>query len=200
MKDNYGELRAWIELRHEQGVDCTTVLTKLAAENAKLLSQVQKARPKPGAFPYDEPTDLAAIRQARPRGRHTLPFSLTAAQLRSRMRGAWLGRSAGCILGIPVEGWPHEHVADFARQQKLGVPPTGYWKIMPRSYWMHYSEPKHNFLAGNIDHVGPDDDLAYTVLGLLVLEEYGPDFTPADVGAAWLKYLPMACTAEHVAL
>jgi primosomal protein N' len=28
----------------------------------------------------------------------------------------------------------------------------------------------------------------------------GVDFTTEDVGTAWLKYLPMACTAEHVAL
>ena len=53
---------------------------------------------------------------------------------------------------------------------------------------------------GRIDKIGGDDDLIYTELGLLILEEYGPDFTPADVGAAWLKYLPMACTAEDIAL
>ena len=45
-----------------------------------------------------------------------------------------------------------------------------------------------------------DDDLTYTLLGLLVLEEYGPDFITAQVGDAWLKYLPVACTAEAVAL
>jgi ADP-ribosylglycohydrolase len=45
-----------------------------------------------------------------------------------------------------------------------------------------------------------DDDLAYTLLGLLVLEDHGPDFTTDDVGKAWLKYLPYACTAEDYAL
>ena len=39
-----------------------------------------------------------------------------------------------------------------------------------------------------------------TQLGLLVLEEFGPDFTIEDMGAAWLKYLPFAFTAEGVAL
>jgi hypothetical protein len=35
-----------------------------------------------------------------------------------------------------------------------------------------------------------DDNLAYTLLGLLVVEEYGLEFTAADVGKAWLKHLP----------
>ena len=45
-----------------------------------------------------------------------------------------------------------------------------------------------------------DDDIAYTLLGLLIVEDFGPDFTVEDVGRAWLKYLPYACTAERVAL
>ena len=40
-----------------------------------------------------------------------------------------------------------------------------------------------------------DDDIAYTQLGLLILEECGRNFSTADVGRMWLKYLPMACTA-----
>ena len=42
--------------------------------------------------------------------------------------------------------------------------------------------------------------MTYTVLGLIILEQYGIDFTSEDVGDAWVKLLPMACTAEHVAL
>jgi len=35
---------------------------------------------------------------------------------------------------------------------------------------------------------------------LLILEEYGKNFTTEQVGQAWLKHLPLACTAEEVAL
>jgi ADP-ribosylglycohydrolase len=45
-----------------------------------------------------------------------------------------------------------------------------------------------------------DDDVTYTILGLLIAEEYGLDFTIEDIGDAWLKYLPYACTAEDAAL
>ena len=42
--------------------------------------------------------------------------------------------------------------------------------------------------------------MTYTLLGLLILEDFGSEFTVEQVGKAWMKYLPMACTAEHVAL
>jgi ADP-ribosylglycohydrolase len=45
-----------------------------------------------------------------------------------------------------------------------------------------------------------DDDIVYTLLGLLTVEKYGADFTVAENGKSWLKYLPHACTAEHIAL
>jgi ADP-ribosylglycohydrolase len=51
-----------------------------------------------------------------------------------------------------------------------------------------------------MDGVPVDDDIVYTLLGLLVVEDHGPDFTVADVGQAWLKYLPYACTAEDITL
>ncbi|MCK5738328.1 ADP-ribosylglycohydrolase family protein [bacterium] len=51
-----------------------------------------------------------------------------------------------------------------------------------------------------MDGVPVDDDITYTLLGLLILEEFGPNFTTDDVAQAWLKYLPHACTAEAVAL
>ena len=56
------------------------------------------------------------------------------------------------------------------------------------------------YSAAAMKGVPVDDDLAYTLLGLLIVEDFGPDFTVDDVGAAWLKYLPTACTAEKVAL
>ena len=45
-----------------------------------------------------------------------------------------------------------------------------------------------------------DDDITYTLLGLLIAEECGLGFDTGDVGKCWLKYLPYACTAEDIAL
>ena len=60
--------------------------------------------------------------------------------------------------------------------------------------------PRESFTPAKMDGVPTDDDTIYTQLGLLILEDYGPDFTVEDVGEAWLKYLPYAHTAEEVAL
>ena len=45
----------------------------------------------------------------------------------------------------------------------------------------------------------PDDDINYTVISLMLIEQYGRSFTTADVGRMWLRYLPGAIvyTAER---
>lgn len=45
-----------------------------------------------------------------------------------------------------------------------------------------------------------DDDINCTVMGLEILEEYGPNFTPDDVAEYWLKNLPIlhVYTSERV--
>jgi len=83
----------------------------------------------------------------------------------------------------------------------MAWPPTDYWTQHARPDDRRYGlSLMRDYLKGNIRSVPVDDDLAYTLLGLLILEEFGPDFTTDDVGKAWLRCLPMACTAEHVAL
>ena len=42
-----------------------------------------------------------------------------------------------------------------------------------------------------MDAVPPDDDTIYTLLGLLAMEEYGPDLTQDQLACIWKKYLPL---------
>ena len=46
-----------------------------------------------------------------------------------------------------------------------------------------------------------DDDLNYPVINLICFKNHGKDFTPEDVAATWLGYVPFGavCTAERVA-
>ena len=79
--------------------------------------------------------------------------------------------------------------------------PDDYWSAAERPHDLKYkTSPRENFTVTKMDGVPTDDDIIYTQLGLLILEDYGPDFSVADVGAAWVKYLPHAATAEGVAL
>ncbi len=197
------ELSAWLDLRHEQGVDVSQHAAE-AVEQLKALRETVEELSLPAALRENEPTELDAIRALRPRGPRRLELTLSQAELRDRMLGAWLGRAAGCILGIPCEGMSKEAIRQAARAFGQRLPLNDYWSADPKpgnAEGRHYGlTPREKFLRGRIDRIGTDDDLTYTLLALLTLEDHGIDFTSQEVGEAWLRYLPLACTAERVAL
>ena len=49
-------------------------------------------------------------------------------------------------------------------------------------------------IRDRIRFVAPDDDINYTVLGMLILEEHGLAFGPGDVRDMWLRHLPISMT------
>lgn len=198
LDQEYAMLKHWLELRKEQGLDLSDVEKDLRSQISRISRDLEGINP-PFNSKYHEPIPYKDILAVRPKGPRKLPYNLTDDQLYDRMMGAWLGRSAGCVLGIPVEGWDRNYIKEWAEKMGQPYPLAEYWKQIPR-WRMHYTEPVDNFLKDKIDHVGPDDDLTYTVLGLIILEQKGIDFTTEDVGDVWLDILPMACTAEHVAL
>ena len=148
-----------------------------------------------------KPSTLAAIRQMRPQGPRRLWSGLDRAAYRRRLAGALLGRFAGCTLGAPVEFWTIEAMRSLARENGDGFPPTDYWRVVPDPQGKRYGlSRRKDYTRTGMRGVPVDDDLAYTLLGLLILEDAGPGFAVEDVAAAWLRYLPYACTAEAVAL
>jgi ADP-ribosylglycohydrolase len=54
---------------------------------------------------------------------------------------------------------------------------------------------------GRLRRSEPDDDITYTVLALMMLEEHGAELTTADVARSWLRWLPAGATftAERAA-
>lgn len=135
-----------------------------------------------------EPSELDAIRQLRPDGPRALPMDLDDERLTDRMLGAWLGRAAGCALGKPVESWSRAEiraVLEFAGEYPLEryIPPVD-WPVRP------WHSNNINCLRGNISRMARDDDMDYTLLGLVLMERCGHAFTTQDVGDAWLRYLP----------
>ena len=196
-------LNAWLDLRHEQGRD----VKRLVAEATRCLDAIAKEAERLGPPPElanEEPIELADIRALRPRGPRKLALRLSEAELYDRVLGAWLGRAAGCMLGIPCEGMSKDAIRNACRALGQPYPLNDYWHLDPKPAsgdHKHYGlTPRRKYLKQHMDRIGTDDDLTYTLLGLLIFEDYGIDCTTQDVGAAWLRYLPMACTAEHVAL
>jgi ADP-ribosylglycohydrolase len=123
-----------------------------------------------------------------------------------RVRGAWLGRAAGCVLGKPVENIPREGIRALA-QGTGNWPVTGWFTakglgaaVGEQWPWNRASRPTS--LAENIDGIPEDDDLNFTMLAVVLLERAGKDFDVEDVAKLWLDFLPAGriFTAERVAL
>lgn len=148
-----------------------------------------------------EPNDLARIKSLRPAGPRRIWDQFDRVAYRERLEGALLGRMAGCTLGAPVELWSIERIRRLAEDNGDAFPPTDYWLRVPDLKQKRYEMSKREAYTRNcMKGVPVDDDIMFTLLGLLIAEDHGPTFTVDDVGKAWVKYLPYACTAEKVAL
>lgn len=122
-------------------------------------------------------------------------------RLSSRIKGALVGRLAGCMLGVPVENYSILRMQAIAMESGTSFPPTTYWKGTDREEYMHYGiNSITEYLEDNICCAAGDDDVTYIMLNLLLLEKYGKNYTVDDVGRLWVDILPYACTAEYDAL
>lgn len=120
-----------------------------------------------------------------------------------RIRGGWLGRSAGCVLGKPVEKIPRQGIEEIARATG-NWPITGYFTavdlpedVAGRWPWNRRSAPTS--LVETISGIPEDDDLNFALLALDLAEN--PDFDTDAVAKVWLDNLPAGrvFTAERAA-
>ncbi len=147
----------------------------------------------------NQPDGLEEILAKRPEGADIAPKAVE--NLRKRMQGAFLGRCAGCTLGVPVEGYSVMRMLAVAMETDTPFPPTTYWKGTDLPEVRHYGvNYRTDYLEQNLCQVPVDDDITYVILNLLLLEKYGKGYSVADVGQLWVDILPYACTAENEAL
>lgn len=148
-------------------------------------------------FPYSEPSELEEIfAQSKPNSARTdEPVGDF-----NKFYGAWLGRCIGCALGQPVELWSHLNIRKWF--EKAGkYPIDGY---VPTHSPAEADGLRPGVIGSTDEHIkfmGTDDDLRYTVLGLVLLNSKGANFDTYDVGANWVYRLPYRdlCTAENQA-
>jgi ADP-ribosylglycohydrolase len=112
----------------------------------------------------------------------------------ARIRSAWEGRISGCLLGKPVE------VLSF-REGRAGL--ESYLRdaaALPLRDYVPLIEGTlvdrlgRQCCQGHIHRAEPDDDINYTVLALLLLEDKGTELRTEDVARAWLRLLPAGTT------
>jgi ADP-ribosylglycohydrolase len=112
----------------------------------------------------------------------------------ARIETAFLARVAGCILGKPFEFDP-----TLAELREV-LEPAGEWPLSDyvterTNLRLRAPQPQWpELVRERITHVAEDDDLNYTVLGMLLLERHGAAFTAADVRRLWLYQLPVGAT------
>jgi len=203
-------IRQELEQRREEGCDTQAIHKRIqaalekseGAETAEyevlwkaLYDELVGLKPET-TFRYDEPSTFEAIRAMRPEGPRRIEVDLSDDGLLDRIHGAWLGRAAGCALGKPVEGWTKERIDSY----------LAFTNALPLDDYFPYAEdhPEARFKScsrGHIEYMDRDDDMDYPILGLLLLERKGTDFTGRNMACNWLNRMPyhLLYTAERAA-
>ena len=170
---------------------------------ADALSHAAEDAPIAADFPYCEPSDLAEILALRKPYRPLTGQTPDEHTLQRKIRGAWIGRICGCLLGKPLEGIHSEELAVFLT--KTGNNPLCRYPLraeLTQDLLCSVSfDLENKVYADMLDSAPADDDTNYTVLAQCLIERHGRAFTSADVLDAWMRLQPVSAyfTAEQVA-
>ena len=198
-----GMINEYAKLKHEYGTAGIEIENIIGDADKFLREQLEKmtALKICDELSAKEPNDLQEIKKLRVSSDRILWKSFNKSVYADKLKGAFLGRMAGCTLGAPVEFWSIEDMEDWAKWIGDEFPNKHYWSKIKNPNALRYGiSPCYDYTMEGLNGVPVDDDIAYTLLGLLIAEDCGLDFNTDDVGKCWLKYLPYACTAEDVAL
>ena len=187
-------LLADIDSRAEEGYDVAGLKAEVEAcqgtyDGLERLARRAAAAPLRADWRYVEPIgpDEIAAEWDRPRD----PIAaVDLADASRRVEAAFLGSVCGCMLGKPLE------VRSTLEEIRGAAEAVGEWPL--RDYVTErllatlgrrhpsWSETVRERIRG----VAPDDDINYTVAGMLLMESKGPEFTQDDVMDLWLRNLP----------
>ncbi|MCA0295562.1 MAG: ADP-ribosylglycohydrolase family protein [Actinobacteria bacterium] len=124
------------------------------------------------------------------------------ARFAGQVEGAWLGRAIGNMMGKPVEkGWERHrlkaYLEDLGAYPLRDYVPLADEDAAAQLGFQSWKGLTRGRIAGGVR----DDDLDYTVLGLLLLEKHGARLTTDDVAREWLRRFPVyqLYTAERAA-
>ncbi len=147
-------------------------------------------------YPFVEPDDFESI--IADAGAIPALAPLTDAEYAERIKGAWYGRIGGVILGKPFEmGLDRQFIKTYL--ESVDAYPLDDW-APPESPSLGFTLRSKASTRGNVQFAEPDDDIHYTILGLMLLEERGFAFSKLDVANNHLRNIPYhwlwSCTRQ----
>ena len=203
-------IKAELKQMREQGCNTQEIEIRILesinnenCEDSEFISLYEElmSLPVDPSFTFDEPSTLEEIKALRPdarrhfeRARNGVP--LDSDTLYDCVYGAWLGRAAGCALGKPVEGWPKARIDKYLKE--AGALPLDNYLPYIKKQMSQIQIPSSR---DNIEYMDRDDDMDFTILGLLALEHAGADISARSIANMWISKMPFAkvYTAERAA-
>jgi transcriptional regulator with XRE-family HTH domain/ADP-ribosylglycohydrolase len=154
-------------------------------------------------YAFYEPSTLDEIKILRPDWDLNLPNLPSKEVLQNKIRGAWIGRICGCLLGKPIEGIRTNELIPLLKETK-NYPMFRYIlqaELSEEMYSRYQFNLRNKCYADAISCAPVDDDTNYTVMAAYIIERFGKNFKPCDVTKMWLEKQPKDayCTAERVA-
>jgi len=187
-------LKRTIEMMADQGHEVGASLQELEQTADSLDALLTFARrikdlPMRADWEYVEPTEYAAVEaEMSPRRFDVLVKTDDTAAYAVKAEAAFLGSVLGCILGKPLEVNP-----TWAELQKAGEA-CGAWPIQDfiSERFLEALGRRHESwsetIKENIQYVAADDDLHYSVMGMLNLEKFGLGLDAMGVKDTWLRH------------
>ena len=194
-------IRQCITVAHAEGHDVARLREEFASvadsyDALNVFAHRLAAAPLRADWPYVEPDDLGSIwvecDPSRPTG---AVKKISAADAAARAETAFMSSVCGCVLGKPVEVNPT--LADI----RTALEALGDWPL--RDYFSNKlncaakatgTSSMAETCRENIRYVAPDDDINYTILGMLNLEKNGLAFTHDQLRELWLQHQSIAMT------
>lgn len=143
-------------------------------------------------WPWHEPDDLAGIHAACDPERETAPIAAVDPEaIAPRVAAAFLASVCGCILGKPLE------VSTTGHRIRAAAESVGQWPLddYVTEELLVALGARHgdaiDTRRGHIAYVACDDDLNYSIMGMLLLERHGVEFTREQQRWLWLQNLPL---------
>lgn len=157
-------------------------------------SQELRSLPLRPDWRWVEPDGLEAIRAACPRW-PAAPLGPPPADADARAAEGFLASVCGCILGKPLEVDPTcTELAAAAAATGTAFPFTGYIEERFLAALGRRHGSWEETVRGRIAWAAQDDDINYSLMGLLALERHGADFTRHQLLDLWHRNLPAGHT------